>query len=132
MRHLHHDLISNNMPPLTQCHVVICDCIELKYIKIDHQPVNRLEHTMDRLMYINSEVQSIDVGFTMKIFKSIHVVQSHHIHVIIIYGFSKNKNKPKTKTPKMQDMKFIDDLNTTNLNSKIYKIIRVNPIKRVF
>lgn len=87
---------------------------------------------MDRLMYINSEVESIDVGFTMKIFKSIHVVQSHHIHVIIIYGFSKNKNKPKTKTPKMQDMKFIDDLNTTNLNSKIYKIIRVNPIKRVF
>lgn len=87
---------------------------------------------MDRLMYINSEVESIDVGFTMKIFKSIHVVQCHHIHVIIINGFSKNKNKPKTKTPKMQDMKFIDDLNTTNLNSKIYKIIRVNPIKRVF
>lgn len=94
--------------------------------------MNRLEHTMDRLMYFNSEAESIDVGFTMKIFKSIHHVQSHHIHVIIIYGFSKNKNKPKTKTPKMQGMKFIDDLNTTNLNSKIYKIIRVNPIKRVF
>lgn len=29
-------------------------------------------------------------------------------------------------------MKFIDDLNIINLNSKIYKIIRVNFIKRVF
>lgn len=45
----------------------------------------------------------------------------------------KKNQKPKTKTPKMQDMKFIDDLNTctTNLNSKIYKIIRVNPTKGV-
>lgn len=48
-----------------------------------------------------------------------------------IWIFKKTHQKPKTKTPKMQDMKFIDDLNTTNLNSKIYKIIRVNPTKGV-
>lgn len=43
------------------------------------------------------------------------------------------KKQKKPKTPEMQDMKFIDDLNTctTNLNSKIYKIIRVNPTKGV-
>lgn len=56
---------------------------------------------MDRFMYINFEVELIDVGFIMKIFKLIYVVYSYYIYVIIIYGFLKNKNKFKIKILKM-------------------------------